>query len=111
MASSGYNATGSASSVAFGSAGRPAMLALPAPPAEDGSAAAPTSADPFAASLPVPPPSYVQMSEMEKKQRLLVEEQLMWQQYAKEGMPGHVGLTKIQPNSYPYNMGGYTHTC
>ncbi|GFS37258.1 ENTH/ANTH/VHS superfamily protein [Actinidia rufa] len=110
MASSGNTTTGSASSVAFGSAGRPAMLALPVPPAEDGSAAAPTSADPFAASLPVPPPSYVQMSEMEKKQRLLVEEQLMWQQYAKEGMPGQVGLTKIQPNPYPYNMGGYTHT-
>ncbi|XVF01615.1 hypothetical protein REPUB_Repub04eG0103900 [Reevesia pubescens] len=31
MASSGYAATGSASSVAFGSAGRPATLALPAP--------------------------------------------------------------------------------
>ncbi|GFY89170.1 ENTH/ANTH/VHS superfamily protein [Actinidia rufa] len=110
MASSGYNATGSASSVAFGSAGRPAMLALPAPPAADGNSAAPTSADPFAASLPVPPPSYVQMSEMEKQQRLLVEEHLMWQQYAKEGMPGRAGLTKIQPNPYPYNMGGYAHT-
>ena len=110
MASSSYNATGSASSVAFGSAGRPAMLALPAPPAADGSSVAPTSADPFAASLPVPPPSYVQMSEMEKKQRLLVEEHLMWQQYAKEGMPGQAGLTKIQPNPYPDNMGGYAHT-
>ena len=86
------------------------MLALPAPPAADGSSAAPTSADPFAAPLPVPLLSYVQMSEMEKKQRLLVEEYLMWQQYAKEEMPGQAGLTKIQPNPYPYNMEGYAHT-
>ncbi|GMP39130.1 hypothetical protein CsSME_00010090 [Camellia sinensis var. sinensis] len=110
MASSGFVTTGSASSVAFGSAGRPAMLALPAPPAADGSVAAITGADPFAASLPVPPPAFVQMSEMEKKQRMLVEEQLMWQQYARDGMHGQVGLTNMQPNTYPYNMGGYTHT-
>ncbi|KAF7128148.1 hypothetical protein RHSIM_Rhsim11G0134100 [Rhododendron simsii] len=111
MASPGYAATGSASSIAFGSAGRPAMLALPAPPtASGGSAAAMGCADPFSASLPVPPPSYVQMSEMEKKQRLLMDEQLMWQQYARDGMPGQVGLTKVQPKPYPYNMGGYTST-
>ncbi|CAL5358388.1 unnamed protein product [Camellia sinensis] len=111
MASSGHVSTGSASSVAFGSAGRPApMLTLPAPPsATDGTVS--TSADPFAASVVVPPPSYVQMAEMEKKQRLLVEEQLMWQQYTRDGMQGQVGLTKIQqPNPYPCNMGGYTHT-
>ncbi|KAL6964323.1 hypothetical protein U1Q18_035379 [Sarracenia purpurea var. burkii] len=88
MASSGYAATGSASSIAFGSAGRPAMLMLPAPPAADGSVAPSMNADPFAASLAVPPPSYVQMSEMEKKQRLLMEEQLIWQQYARDGMTG-----------------------
>lgn len=110
MASSGFVTTGSASSVAFGSAGRPAMLALPAPPAADGSVAAIMGADPFVASLPVPPPAFVQMSEMEKKQRMLVEEQLMWQQYARDGMHGQVGLTNMQPNTYPYNMGGYTHT-
>ncbi|KAL7001960.1 hypothetical protein U1Q18_003108 [Sarracenia purpurea var. burkii] len=110
MASSGYVATGSASSVAFGSAGRPAMLALPAPPAANGSAEASTSSDPFAASLSVPPPSYVQMVEMEKKQRLLVDEQLLWQQYARDGMQGQVGLTKMQQNPYPYNTGGYTRT-
>ncbi|KAA8536494.1 hypothetical protein F0562_028972 [Nyssa sinensis] len=107
MASSGYAATGSASSVAFGSAGRPAMLALPAPPTPDGGAPA-TGADPFAASLVVAPPPYVQMSEMEKKQRLLVEEQLMWQQYSRDGMQGQLGISKLQPNQYPYNMGGYT---
>lgn len=111
--SSGYVATGSASSVALGSAGRPAMLALPAPPQPEGGAANPTTNsnnDPFAPSLVVPPPSYVQMSEMEKKQRLLVQEQLMWQQYARDGMQGQVALAKIQPNIYPYNTGGYTRT-
>uniref|UniRef100_A0A5B6YQD0 ENTH domain-containing protein n=1 Tax=Davidia involucrata TaxID=16924 RepID=A0A5B6YQD0_DAVIN len=109
MASSGYVATGSASSIAIGSAGRPAMLALPAPPAPNGGA--PTmGGDPFAASLAVAPPPYVQMSEMEKKQRLLVEEQLMWQQYSRDGMQGQLGVAKLQPNPYPYNMGGYTHS-
>ncbi|KAK2986937.1 hypothetical protein RJ640_009080 [Escallonia rubra] len=107
-ASSGYIATGSASSVAFGSAGRPAMLALPAPPPPEGGTTTTPGGDPFAASLAVAPPPYVQMSEMEKKQKLLMEEQLMWQQYARDGMQGQVGLTKVQPNVYPYNTEGYT---
>ncbi|CAA0807310.1 Putative clathrin assembly protein [Striga hermonthica] len=97
-ASSGLVATGSASSVAFGSAGRPAMLALPAPPGGEAS-----SSDPFAASLGIAPPAYVQMSELEKKQRLLVEEQVMWQQYARDGMQGQVGGLRQQHNVYPYN--------
>ncbi|KAF5448552.1 hypothetical protein F2P56_029072 [Juglans regia] len=101
--------TGSASSVALGSAGKPAMLALPAPPTPEGGSTSTTSVDPFAASLAVPAPAYVQMSEMEKKQKLLVEEQLMWQQYARDGMQGQIGMTKIQPHN-PYNMGGYTHS-
>lgn len=109
VASSGLIATGSASSVAFGSAGRPAMLALPAPPGAEGDKTA-AGADPFAASLSVAPPPYVQMSEMEKKQRLLVQEQLMWQQYARDGRQGHLGVENVQQNSYPYNSGGYTHT-
>ncbi|XP_057975994.1 putative clathrin assembly protein At1g03050 [Malania oleifera] len=107
-AGGGSGATGSASSVALGSAGRPAMLALPAPPVSDGSGGPSSSsggADPFAASLKVAPPSYVQMSEMEKKQKLLVEEQVMWQQYTRDGMQGQLGISKLQPN--PYNMGGY----
>ncbi|KAL0422341.1 UNVERIFIED_CONTAM: putative clathrin assembly protein [Sesamum latifolium] len=111
VASSGLVATGSASSVALGSAGRPAMLALPAPPAADGKAASSSgNTDPFAASLAVAPPAYVQMSEMEKKQRLLVEEQLMWQQYARDGMQGQVSLAKVQQNPYQFNAGGYTRT-
>lgn len=106
IASSGVTTTGSASSVALGSAGRPALLALPPPPSADG--ATPPGADPFAASLAVAPPAYVQMSEMEKKQRLLVEEQIMWQQYSRGGMQGQVGLEKVQTNMYPQNMGGYS---
>ncbi|KAL1812172.1 hypothetical protein DCAR_0624365 [Daucus carota subsp. sativus] len=108
MASSGMIATGSASSVALGSAGRPAMLALPAPPTAGGGAQSTSGADPFAASLGVPPPAYVQMSELEKKHQLLMKEQLMWQQYARNGMQGEVSLAKLQQqNAYPYNNGGY----
>jgi len=108
MAPSGYMATGSASSIAIDSAGRPAMLALPATPKAAGPAM--MSTDPFEASLPVPPPNYVQIPEMEKKHILLVQEQLMWQQYSRDGMPGQIGFTNIQqPNPYTY-MGGYSHT-
>ncbi|KAI3990959.1 hypothetical protein MKX01_026143 [Papaver californicum] len=109
--------TGSASSVAFGSTGKPGstMLALPAPPVSSStgndinnkSTFNVVNADPFAASLAIAPPTYVQMSEMEKKQRLLMEEQLMWQQYARDGMQGHIALKKsCQAN--PYGMGGYS---
>ncbi|KAK6121025.1 hypothetical protein DH2020_045244 [Rehmannia glutinosa] len=105
--SSGPVATGSASSVALGSTGRPTMLALPAPPAASGGVW--VNSDPFAASLAIAPPSYVQMSEMEKQQRLLVDEQLVWQQYARYGMPGQIGLPEVQKqNSYQYVTGGYT---
>ncbi|XP_004485543.1 putative clathrin assembly protein At1g03050 [Cicer arietinum] len=109
MQGPGYGVSGSASSVALGSAGRPAMLALPAPPTS-GTASDSNSGyvDPFAASLAIAPPSYVQMSEMERKQRLLVEEQLAWQQYEKDRVQGHAALKKQNPasnnNSY---MGGY----
>ncbi|GAV81138.1 ANTH domain-containing protein [Cephalotus follicularis] len=106
ISSTGHGMSGSASSVALGSAGRPAMLALPAPPVPDGSGTATTSSDPFAASLAVPPPSYVQMSEIEKKQKLLLEEQLMWQQYAKDGMQGQLGMSKLQPPYPSYNTRG-----
>ncbi|XP_062079524.1 putative clathrin assembly protein At1g03050 [Humulus lupulus] len=110
IAGPGFGASGSASSVAVGSSGQPAMLALPAPPpTSDGIAVVPSNGnvDPFAASLGVAPPPYVQMSEMEKKQKLLVEEQLMWQQYARDGMQGQLGMGKIQHKSY---NGGYTRT-
>ncbi|KAK3184903.1 hypothetical protein Dsin_032189 [Dipteronia sinensis] len=110
MTNPGLGTSGSASSVALGSAGRPTMLALPAPPTaqQDGTSTTTMNVDPFAASLVVAPPAYVQMSELEKKQKLLVEEQMMWQQYARDGMQGQLGITKMQQNPN-YNMGGYTH--
>lgn len=98
QAGGNYGGSGSASSIALGSAGRPAMLALPAPPATNGGSTTP-GGDPFAASLAVAPPAYVQMSEMEKKQKLLMDEQLMWQQYAANGRQGQIGMGN------PYNTG------
>ncbi|TVU04417.1 hypothetical protein EJB05_50021, partial [Eragrostis curvula] len=78
-------ASGSASSVAFpGRGGAAPVLALPAP---DGTVMT-IGGDPFAASLAVPPPAYVQMAEMERKQQLLVQEQHMWAQYRQSGMQG-----------------------
>ncbi|KAI3960392.1 hypothetical protein MKW98_017116 [Papaver atlanticum] len=117
MVNAASRATGSASSVALGSTGKPGstMLAFPAPPVSSSTSNDinnkntfnVVNADPFAASLAVAPPTYVQMSEMEKKQRLLMEEQLMWQQYARDGMQGHIALKKsCQTN--PYGMGGYS---
>ncbi|KGN60096.1 putative clathrin assembly protein At2g25430 [Cucumis sativus] len=94
---------GSASSVALPGPGnsKTPVLALPAP---DGTVQA-VNQDPFAASLSVPPPSYVQMVEMEKKQHLLMQEQQLWQQYARDGMQGQSSLTKISNPPGYYNMG------
>lgn len=105
-ASMSYGGGGSASSVALGSAGRPAMLALPAPPMA-GPNSLSHNMDPFAPSLAVAPPPYVQMSDMEKRQMFLVEEHRMWQQYAQNGMQGQLGFSNLQANN-PYNTGGYT---
>jgi hypothetical protein len=89
---------GSASSVALPGPGKSAtpVLALPAP---DGTVET-FNQDPFAASLSIPPPSYVQMSDMEKKQHLLVHEQQLWQQYARDGMQGQTSLAKISGSGY-----------
>ncbi|KAF8389127.1 hypothetical protein HHK36_025813 [Tetracentron sinense] len=89
---------GSASSVALPGLGKSTtpVLALPAP---DGTVET-VGQDPFAASLTVPPPSYVQMADMEKKQQLLVQEQVVWQQYARDGMQGQVSLAKISGAGY-----------
>ncbi|KAL6296663.1 hypothetical protein ACE6H2_004805 [Prunus campanulata] len=97
---------GSASSVALPGPGKSAtpVLALPAP---DGTVQA-VNQDPFAASLTVPPPSYVQMADLEKKQHLLVQEQQVWNQYAKEGMQGQGSLAKMSAPGFhgaaPYGM-------
>ncbi|KAJ0251875.1 clathrin assembly protein [Hirschfeldia incana] len=79
------------------------ILALPAP---DGTVQK-VNQDPFAASLTIPPPSYVQMAEMDKKQYLLTQEQQLWQQYQQEGMRGQASLAKMgppAPNGMPYGM-------
>lgn len=94
---------GSASSVALPGPGKTTtpVLALPAP---DGSVQ-PVNQDPFAASLTIPPPSYVQMADMEKKQQLLVHEQQLWHQYARDGMQGQSSLAKLS-GSTGYYAGG-----
>ncbi|KAL5729644.1 hypothetical protein ACHQM5_002567 [Ranunculus cassubicifolius] len=115
---------GSASSVAILGPGKTStpVLALPAP---DGTVET-VGQDPFSASLNVPAPSYVQMAEIEKKQHLLMQEQQLWQQYAREGMQGQVSLARMgggpyapgQPSMMPYGMppvngmgpGGYYYT-
>ncbi|URD82179.1 ENTH [Musa troglodytarum] len=100
---------GSASSVALpgpGRGGAAPVLALPAP---DGTVKT-FGQDPFAASLGIPPPPFVQMADAEKKRQLLVQEQVMWQQYAKDGMQGQAGLanrpnTNFMPTpALPYGM-------
>ncbi|KAL6848573.1 hypothetical protein ACP4OV_021599 [Aristida adscensionis] len=101
--------SGSASSVAVRPPGAP-MLALPAPP---GSATA--GADPFAASMVVPPPTYVQMSDMQTKQHFLTAEQIVWQQYGKNGMqgPGALAMLEQRPQqqlqALPHGHGGYNY--
>ncbi|KAE9586942.1 putative ANTH domain-containing protein [Lupinus albus] len=89
---------GSASSVALPGPGKTItpVLALPAP---DGTVKA-VNQDPFAASLSIPPPSYVQMSDMEKKQQLLAQEQQLWQHYARDGMQGQASLIKLSGPGY-----------
>ncbi|KAL9663192.1 hypothetical protein QQ045_028031 [Rhodiola kirilowii] len=107
-------AGGSASSVALPGRNSTPVLALPAP---DGTVET-VNQDPFAASLAIPPPSYVQMSDMEKKQQLLSQEQQLWQQYASQGMQGPGSLAKLNghgqasPQMMPYGMppGGYYYT-
>ncbi|KAL5203486.1 hypothetical protein ABZP36_014438 [Zizania latifolia] len=85
-------ATGRASSVAVPRHGVAApVLALPAP---DGTVQT-VGGDPFAASLSVPPPAYVQMAEMERKQQLLVQEQQMWAQYRQGGMQGQAAMDRF----------------
>ncbi|XP_077220047.1 putative clathrin assembly protein At2g25430 [Tasmannia lanceolata] len=110
------NSGGSSSSVALPGAGKSKtpVLALPAP---DGTVQT-VGQDPFVASLVVPPPSYVQMADLEKKQVLLTQEQLLWEQYQRNGMQGQVSLSKLSNGGYypappmpygmpPVNGGGY----
>ncbi|ERN12912.1 putative clathrin assembly protein At2g25430 [Amborella trichopoda] len=100
------NSGGSASSVVLPAHRGGTFLALPAPPGAP--VVAQSGEDPFAASLAVPPPPYVQMSDLEKKQQFLTQEQQLWQQYAKDGMQGQLGLAKLHTNgTMPYGMPAY----
>ena len=94
---------GSASSVALPGSGKSAtpVLALPAP---DGTVQPVGNQDPFASSLSIPAPSYVQIADMERKQQLLAQEQQLWQQYGRDGMHGQVGLAKISGYGYYYGQ-------
>lgn len=89
---------GSASSVALPNRAAATYLALPAPPGA--SPVAGGSQDPFAASATVPPPAYVQMEDLKKKQDLLVQEQQAWQRYQASGMQGYHGFMKVNNNPY-----------
>lgn len=98
--------SGSASSVAMPGRSQSSFLALPAPPV----AGQAGTEDPFAASVCVPPPAYVQMSDLKQKQQLLVHEQQQWQQYQQDGMRGYNGLMKFPNNPYftPFQQNAFT---
>lgn len=97
VAGNAQTSSGSASSVALRPPGAAPMLALPAPPGGGSSAA--VGVDPFAASALVPPPTYVQMSDLQTKQQLLTQEQQMWRQYGQNGMrQGALAMLEQRPN-------------
>ncbi|XP_030464748.1 probable clathrin assembly protein At4g32285 [Syzygium oleosum] len=78
------------------------VLALPAP---DGTVQPVGPQDPFSASLPQPPPPYVQMADVGRKQQLLVQEQQMWESHGWEGtMQGHQVGSGYYNGSVPGNM-------
>lgn len=91
------------------------ILALPAPtPAANGDITgrkSPMTVDRFA-SLEVAPPRYVQMNDMENKQTLLMEEQMMWDQYNVNGRQGHMNFMQTQQQHFQvqYSMGHYSYT-
>lgn len=93
---------GSSSSVVMPGLAATTMLALPAP---DGTVQSVGPQDPFAASLTIPPPSYVQIADMEKKQNLLVQEQQAWQLYGSSGMQGQGAFAKINAGVAAYSGG------
>ncbi|PKU83497.1 putative clathrin assembly protein At2g25430 [Dendrobium catenatum] len=98
-----HTSFGSVSSVALPGPEKTAsaVLSLPAP---DGTVQN-IGGDPFAASLSIPPPSYVQMCDIEKKQQLLMQEQQWWRQYTQGGIPDQASLAKLNNAHYYYNPG------
>ncbi|MCO5579295.1 hypothetical protein L7F22_033149 [Adiantum nelumboides] len=91
---------GSASSVAAPSQPLSNIYALPASSAAASTLEAQVQEDPFAASINVPPPSYVQMSELRQKQQLLMQEQQQWLQYQQQANIFGYGDT---PTNFPSN--------
>ncbi|KAK9706198.1 hypothetical protein RND81_07G110600 [Saponaria officinalis] len=79
-----------------------AVLALPSPNGPLGPLQV-VEQDPFAASVAVPPPMYVQIAEMEKQQRLMMHEQQVWQQYGTNGMQGQSSLAQLNNNGFSTN--------
>ncbi|KVI11650.1 probable clathrin assembly protein At4g32285 [Cynara cardunculus var. scolymus] len=100
MSNSQVSGGSSSSFVMPGLAATP-MLALPAP---DGTIQSVGPQDPFAASLTIPPPSYVQIADMEKKHNLLMQEQQAWHLYGSSGMQGEGAFAKINA-AYSGGMG------
>ncbi|KAL4319011.1 hypothetical protein GQ457_18G013870 [Hibiscus cannabinus] len=91
MASRGLTVTRSASSIVLGSDGRPAAMGLPAKPSSDGKKTGSIGgSDPFAVSLA--PLAYMQMSDMEKKQWFLEDEQAMLEHYKRNRLQGHFAM-------------------
>lgn len=92
------------------------MLALPAPTANGNGLGSKNQVtmDPFAASLEVAPPPYVQMNDMERKQRLLMEEQMIWDQYSRNGRQGYMfkpnNQQQQQHYQFQHSMGPYSYT-
>ncbi|KAL9242451.1 hypothetical protein vseg_016444 [Gypsophila vaccaria] len=93
-----------------------AVLALPSTDAPLGSLQA-IDQDPFAASVAVPPPAYVQIAEMEKQRHLMMQQQQVWQQYGTNGMYSQSSFAQLNngvPSCYtfgpqtmmPYGMPG-----
>ncbi|KVH93798.1 probable clathrin assembly protein At4g32285 [Cynara cardunculus var. scolymus] len=90
---------GSTSSMVTYGLGRSAtpVLALPAP---NETVQPVDPQDPFAASLMVPPPPYVQLADLEKKQSFLAQGQQAWQQY---GNGSNTTMGKINAGVATYN--------
>lgn len=109
VASSNVTATGSGRRMPVVAEEKLALQTLPAPPDAGRANGLHPQVDPFATSLFMAPPAYVHKPELENKQRLFMQEQVIWQQYAREETQGEVGFTRVQQHC-PYQAGGYTHT-
>ncbi|KAI3711704.1 hypothetical protein L1987_70245 [Smallanthus sonchifolius] len=89
--------------VGYNQVSAPAVLTLPAPSEKVQPVVDPQ--DPFAASLMVPPPPYVQLADLEKKKGFLVQEQQqVWQPYGRinGGVATYNGMGKQAGYNYAH---------